>query len=391
MLDENRQTVKNQHYVPCCVMVYFRESNIVSNDRNKEPRIYHFLNEKRCIYPTTINNAMSGKNFYEHKKFRRNWLEDLLKGFEGNYSSLLKNIVTSLANYKSGDIQLSELKKMIIKDLHIFLIMRSRSGAMFFEQKYAHESDALLGIVENFDPIYIKKLTITIRSFYDFCIIESYNASFLISDQFISTASLSFKGCLPHWLPHTNRAIGLNNTLILIPISKHYYICFWTATAKRKPKFLQKDKINKLTELQTIEINKVIINNSYIQTVGPSKPSLESVIGSFEENSPNSIYLGWDDGIKPGRFHGADKGKEVFFYDNDRKIYEASSHHSRLYKKVQNNDLCPCGSGITYKSCCRHVLKAYERYVRDLSFPNLILEKAKIPDCRFIEKNIFQW
>ncbi len=386
MSAKDRNSVKNQHYVPCCVLIYFKESNIIS--RKEEPRIYHFLNEKEGIYPTTVSNVMCDKEFYEHQNLRINWLEDLLKDFEGNYASLLRKIVTSITIYKNRNIQFSELKKLIFTKLQFFFVMRFRSGGMLYEQEYAHKSNAVLGIIEKLllSSTYIKDLSQTVARFYDFCILESSNMDFLISDQFISTASLSFKGS---FIDATNRTIGLNNVLILIPISKEYYICFWNAVGKTKLKFLKKDKINKLTKQQTIEINRVIINNSYIQTAGSSIQSLENVVGDFNQVYPHSVCLGWDE-YKPGRFHGADLGKEVFFYDNDRKVYEAVTISSRLYK-AENNDSCPCGSGVTFRNCCRYVLKAFMRYGKEVFWADLIQRKSIIPGCFFLEQNIFQW
>ena len=51
-----KQIIKNQHYVPQCVLEYFSDNN----------QVIEALVEKKRIYKTNYRNSMSERLVYEH-------------------------------------------------------------------------------------------------------------------------------------------------------------------------------------------------------------------------------------------------------------------------------------------------------------------------------------
>ncbi len=130
------------------------------------------------------------------------------------------------------------------------------------------DENAIRKMISNiFDKKYINDLCKTIIKEYDFYIIKS-KEQFLISDQYISTASLNVKN---QFVNSCNRAMGFKDTIILIPITTSYYIVFKNGN---KFRYLQPNKINILDEEQAESINKVIFRNSYLKVAGNNETNL---------------------------------------------------------------------------------------------------------------------
>ena len=154
------------------------------------------------------------------------------------------------------------------------------------------------------DHEYINKLSKAIIDFYDFAIIESSD-DFLLSDQFISTAAIKIKS---RFLNISNRNIGLNETIILIPISSSFYLVFWNT---KDILFLDKNKINFLNTYNLKLINNTIINNSYVKCVSKKENLLKESLEKYRGSSPVQFFAGGN----PSGFHmGSTTKKKVIIF-----------------------------------------------------------------------------
>ncbi|MFN0221498.1 MULTISPECIES: DUF4238 domain-containing protein [Paenibacillus] len=333
------ETVKNQHYVPQCVLCHF------SNDK----QVYETLVEGKKIYKTNYNRSMSERYTYEHPLLEQNKLEKFFGDVESDFAPAIKKIVEILENQDEDEVnQIQNVKQTIDLYLRAVIIFYYRSGALLHEFSLGNMREKDLRIDYLLEKLsngsYINALGKTIKKYYEFTIIKSENNEFLLSDQYLSTAALSIKS---RFLNISNRHIGLNDVFILIPISCKYYAVYYHG---KKPNYIQKNKINVLTEHQVDEINKVIINNSYVKCVGYSKESLERVLLTFKSQSPASTYTQY----KSGALGGATLKKEVFFYEKDQIAWEMFTEGTFFvnFKDLERNDPCGCKSGKKLKKCC---------------------------------------
>ncbi len=287
---------------------------------------------------------------YEHEKLPVNTIEKYLSKIEGEVATQVKDLIQVIEEIKENKADIPTAKLIVEETLHNFLLFYYRSGALLTEfsslkkeEKIPLMSDKIL----NHD--YLDKLAGVVKDFYNFAIIESSN-DFLISDQFVSTSALRIK---TQFFDLSNRHIGLNETLILIPISARYYVVYWST---KKDFWLKADTINLLNEEEIKQINNTIINNSYVKCAGMKPERIEDVLFAFKESSPTQIFTG---GNPSGFFMGSIKKKEVFFYEDERTAWELLEFMTIMfYKDLGRNEVCKCGSGKKFKRC--H-LNAYNR------------------------------
>lgn len=137
----------------------------------------------------------------------------------------------------------------------------------------------------------------------------------------------------------------MKQVILLIPISKNYYSVFYHG---KSPLYIRDDKVNVLNSEQLDQLNKVIINNSYLKSVSFDKDSLDSALTEFEFQSPVTFVAGY----KSGATSGAVKKKEIFYYKEDEKIMQSFESTRWLkYKSLDRNSNCLCGSQKKFKKC----------------------------------------
>ena len=337
----SKQITKNQHYIPQSLLIHFADSN---------KKLFEVFLQNKKVYPTNVSSTMCETYTYEHDKLPVNTVENYFSRIEDEVSPNVKEIIESIEKVKNKQIDINITKKLVESLLSRFLIFYYRSGALLTEFSSADKKDKIPLLSEkilNYD--YINKLSEAIINFYDFAIIESSN-DFLLSDQFVSTSALKIKTQFSNL---SNRHIGLNETIILIPISSSFYIVYWNT---KDSFFIKRDKINILNQDELKLINNTIINNSYIKCVSKKKERVEEVLDNYRWASPTNFYAG---GNPPGYCMGSTKKKEVFFFEEERKAYELlESMLLTMYKDLGRNDLCACNSGKKFKKC--H-LDAYNR------------------------------
>lgn len=338
----------NQHYIPQCVLRNFCNDN---------GQVFECLVERKTIYPTNITKSMMSRNTYEHPLFETNKIEKWLSKIEYHYSIAINKIIKTIQDFEITNVGFDSIKHLINTYVSIFIIFYYRSGALLHEYEFEqrNKNDRILSMTDKLmNSKYIKNLTSTIIQNYNFAIIKSEQNNFLLSDQFISTAALSIKN---KYFKVSNRHMGLKDVIILIPISKNYYAIYYDGDI---PKYILQDRINILNEMQVSEINKVIINNSYVKCISYEKNSLVNSLIDFDYASPQEIIAGSDN----GPYFGATLKKEIFFYFHDLKAWELinSYHYSwEKYNGIGRNDPCPCGSNKKYKKCCFEALKIADK------------------------------
>ncbi|MDQ5938698.1 MAG: hypothetical protein QG603_528 [Patescibacteria group bacterium] len=332
VLEEN--IAKNQHYIP---------ETILSNFVNYEKKLIEVLLLPKKIYETNPRNSMSETFVYEHGYLKRNTVEKYFAKIDSDIGPKIKDIIKDIEELKEGKICIDYIKKAVEELLSTFIIFYYRSGALLTEFSSINKNETI-PLLSNkiLNRGYIEALSETIRICYKFAIIES-NDEFLLSDQFISTASLDVK---TQFFDISNRHIGLKGTLLLIPISSKYYIVYWHSD---RCFIVEENTINQLKQEDVKNINQTIINNSYVKCVGSKKSIIEDVLGEYEMEYPSQIYAG---GNPSGYFCGAIKKKEVFFYKEDREAFKLFNWMVfKPYEKLGRNDICACGSGKKFKRC----------------------------------------
>jgi len=348
--------------------------------------MYHVLHNRKDIFQTTTEKAMSRDYYYEIQDLKENKIEEMLSGFEVYFSAKLGKLIYLLEEYETGKLKLKEVKLSIYDILQDMVRMHLRSGALVYELGYWEGTDrkrkSIHRMLDRFlNSIYIYQFCSTLIDHYEICIMKSCDKNFIVSDQYLCTASLSFKAQFGN---STNRTIGLKDVIVLIPISKKYYLCFYNG---KKPHYIKSNQFVSLKQNEVEEINRVIINNSYMETAGSARKVLADAVSEYQIISPRSVQFGG------GKFvGGSEMRKEVFFYREDYEIFKYVSDPSNWSndRLVTKNEVCPCGSGIIYKDCCRYKARAFAKFYE-------ILEQQDkdpkynpwiIPNCTFHEKNI---
>jgi hypothetical protein len=204
--------VTKQHYV---------SRFILKNFANEKDQVYESLVDRRKVYLTNINQSMCEKFVYEHSEIEKNSLEKTFSEMESFVAPKIEGIIKVL----EGDFyDIEDIKNKIKEIMSELIIFYYRSGAVLHEMSFQKENkdQQLFSLLKQITSSeYIKSLSRTIYDNYDFAIIKSENSGFLISDQFISTASLNVKA---RFANVSNRHIGLKGVVILIPLSSKFYI-----------------------------------------------------------------------------------------------------------------------------------------------------------------------
>ncbi|NUU80071.1 DUF4238 domain-containing protein [Paenibacillus xylanilyticus] len=359
---------KNQHYIP---------QSMLTNFANNKGRVYEVLLKNQNIYETSYRQSMSEKFTYEHPLLEGNYLENMFGKIESYFAPAMRQIITLL---DSNIAPIEEVRELVEKYMSEFLVFYYRSGALLNEFAFGgfSKEDKIPLMLEKIrDSSYLKKLSETILKYYNFAIIKSENDEFLLSDQYVSTAALSIKG---QYTNASNRQLGLKDILMLIPLSSKYYIVYMNGQI---PNFIEPNQVNILSNEEIREINKTIINNSYIKCIGQSRKQLEESIGGFKFESPSRSVAFYNSGIKTAALNK----KEVFFYEKDIEQWQFF-RELRHTKNVdtKRNDPCKCQSGKKFKNCCQDKTKRNYSIVNNMykkehfneikAHPNATIEKA---------------
>lgn len=368
----NEQYVKNQHYIPQCLLKQFA---------NSKSQVFETLVETKKIYPTNYSNSMVERFTYEHPELERNRIERYFQKIEDYFGSAVEGIIKTIEKSECGNCSFSEIKKLLCQYMREFIIFYYRSGALLTEFEFQRNSknDRVFLMLEKImNSQYIKGLSNTVTKYYDFAIIKSENNEFLLSDQYLSTVALAIKN---RFMNLSNRHMGMRDIMLLFPVSSRYYAVFYNGQV---PPYISSNKINLLTQSEIDEINEVIINNSYFKCVANSYEALERVSEKFEYKSPAATYAGGN-----GTFMGATLKKEVFFYDRDKKAWELfTSNDWTNFRGINRNDQCACGSGKKYKKCCIDYVGICERMYDDILYER---QNYKVHDDVVGEKSIVEF
>lgn len=307
-----------------------------------------FVSDDKKIFPTNVYDTMSGRFTYEHQNLKTNTIEDYFNKIEHDIAPKVSHIISLLNEDKKNKEKILIVKEMIEELLPIFIIFYYRSGALLTEFSSISPNDKISLLSEKIlNHAYINSLASSIKSGYKFAILKS-DDGFLLSDQFISTAALKIKS---NFIDVSNRHIGIKETLILIPLSAKFYIAYWHSDSK----FLSENHLNNLEGDKLQQINRTIMQNSYVKCVAKQKKSLEEVVADYSMEYPSQVYVGYNSGYTSG----AIRKKEVFFFEKDKEAYKLFLNPLvGEFSKTGVNERCPCGSNAKYKRC--H-LDLYER------------------------------
>jgi hypothetical protein len=352
----------NQHYVPQFVL---------KNFANQKKQVFEALVNESRLYTSNYRYSMSERFTYEHPLMEQNKLEKFFQVIESDFGPALIQAI-EMAEYE----KVQEVKKLFEQFYSALVIFYYRSGALLNE--FAFDTtikEAKIGYLlqKLTHTSYINELGKTLR-FYDFAIVKSENGNFLISDQYVSTVALGIKGRFTNM---SNRHIGLKEIMILIPLSSKYYIVYFHG---KKPDYIEKDKLNILKENEVDDLNRIIINNSYLKCVGQNKEPLEKAISVFNFSSPASTYMGFSD----GSIRGATLKKELFFHTSDERAWDMFVNPTFYvkYRDLRRNDPCGCNSGKKFKNCCSADFEIVKRILNALRDKHLF-KKIKIhPDAQ---------
>jgi len=209
------ENVINQHYIPQCILKHF------SNSKNQ---VIEALVEQKKVYKTNYRQSMSERYTYEHSTLETNKIEKFFSRIEGYFAEVIINILHMIEQYESGQVEFDEIKMIVERYMREFLIFYYRSGALLYEFSFLQENEEikipyLLNNITNSN--YIRDLSTTITTYYNFSIIKSEDMAFLLSDQYISTSALAIKGRFGNV---SNRHLGFRDVIAFIPLSSKYYI-----------------------------------------------------------------------------------------------------------------------------------------------------------------------
>jgi uncharacterized protein YchJ len=347
---------KNQHYIPESLLINFA---------NEKEQVYEALVDKNKIYQTNISQSMSQRDTYEHPNLEINYLEKEFGKIETYLAPAIREILSIL---ESDFVNIDNIKNQVESNMKEFLIFYYRSGALLKEFSFdgLDESDKIHLMLEKImNSKYLIELSDTIKSYYDFAVIKNEENNFILSDQYVSTSSLSIKG---QYTNTSNRHIGLKDVLILIPLSSKYYVVYSNG---KTPNFIESNKVNTLTQEETNEINKTIINNSYVKCIGMNKTPLEQSLTSYNYQSPTRSIMAYKSGVKTASLNK----KEVFFYQDDIEQWNFFRNLKHVINKdTKRNELCKCGSGKKYKHCCLNMSERNYHIVNNMYKKNRHLE-----------------
>ena len=331
---------KKQHYIPRRLLKFFTY--------DKKEHLYEFILKSHKFFPKTVYDTMCQNYVYEHPFLELNTLENSFAKME---SLIIPHIETLLSEIENSEYLTSEIKKHIVDCLPLFLFFYYRSGALLIEYSAHMENPEFERVSKMLSKIldtkYINRLAKTILNCYKCCVVKNDDFGFLLSDQYISTAALSFKAPFSN---ASNRNIGMIDTPILIPLSAQYYIVFYHGNA---PAYFIENKIVTLNEDETDKINSVIAQNSYVKCVARDKKFLSNYNSESYCSSPSRGMITMESGLTKC----FNNKKEVYFYKSEEDFSKMFITHFVHYKEAKHsgigrNDPCPCKSGKKYKKCC---------------------------------------
>lgn len=349
---KKQQVTKKQHYISQGLLRLF------SNDSK---HIFECMVPQHKVYRARISDAMEESYTYEHPLLEENALEDTFAAIESTFIPQISAIVNDvLVSKKSAD----DVYKQVSPLLEIFLLFYYRSGAVLSEFCYGVSDSAVrkqLRVSRLIEVIttrsYLKELANSIRNGYAFSLLISDSGQFVISDQYIATVALAYKN---QFVNTSNRAIGIKETMILLPLSKSLYIAFFNGNA---PGYIKRNQICHLTEVEVFQINKVIFHNSFKKCAGSSLVMLDSLQNEkYSSYAVNQVFFGKNS----GGVGGYTNKKEIFLYSTDEEICTHYFEYAMKYRELKDchgkahlrNIKCPCRSGKKFKICC---LSKYQR------------------------------
>ena len=207
---KKKQITKKQHYISQGLLKLFSDDG---------SHIYECLISSKKVYRTDIADAMEENYTYEHPLLEENTLEDAFATIEGNFIPQVDAIVNKLV---SSENLTTDIYTQICQLLEIFLLFYYRSGAVLSEFCFGvddHDTKKRLRIRRLLEIIttrsYLKQLATSIRTGYDYSLLHAGTSHFIICDQYIATVALSYKN---QFANTSNRAIGMKDTMILIPL-----------------------------------------------------------------------------------------------------------------------------------------------------------------------------
>lgn len=260
------QTTKKQHMVSQMIQRKFSDDNI------------HVYGIKEILIPQkeikyevdkySIKNTMYKNNCYElnnneywlsnNNELSENYFENLFAERENEYSSIVEEII-NLINSKES---FPKLKKCVSKAMPYFLWFYYRTyNSLLLGIESETNKKKFVNRINNtlLDNQYLARFAKVIFTYYNMHILISPSESFVLSDNFISTASIDFKSYGIEG--YSNRTIGFKNIMILIPISAKYYILFTDDKSYN-------ENYRKVYDYEIMKFNSIIYRNSFEFTVG---------------------------------------------------------------------------------------------------------------------------
>lgn len=335
---KNNKRTKKQHYIAQGIIKLFFDSTTVY-----EKNIH---NGK--VYESSVENTMCMNNSYEISIFEDNFLEKIFAmSIDEETPKLIKELKTLL---NKNDYV--EVKKKLFTCIRIFLINYYKSITSLIHMSSdmtKKDQNSITRMINTiFNMPYIDRISKILCTGYDFIIIKSKASDFVLSDQYISSCSLKFMG---RFINISNREIGLKNTIVLIPITKDYYGMFINGELPSDFE-VNIDSINELNETQTQKINTIIYNNSYEKCISAKEETITNLIKKNSTTGDSMVLANF----ASGNDASFKIKQEVFFTDDEYdtyNYYESYKWGDKKYKTCRVNDMCPCGSNIKYKKCCK--------------------------------------
>lgn len=362
---DKKQITKKQHYISQGLLRLFSNDGI---------HLYECMIPQQKVYRTKISDAMEENYTYEHPLLEDNALENAFASIEGVF---IPQIVALERNVLASLKFTNEVYSQITSLLEIFLLFYYRSGAVLSEFSYGiNDLEAkkqrrvgrLLEVITT--RYYLKNLAKSICKGYKCALLYSSTGQFVISDQYIATVALAYKN---HFFDTSNRAIGMKETMILLPLSRSLYVAFFNGNT---PNYVKQNQICELTDSETYQINKLIFHNSFKKCAGPNSELLCSLQKEkYSSFDANQVFFGKDiNGIC-----GYINKKEIFLYSDEEDIYTHHIHYAMEYRSLLSkhgkahirNIKCPCGSGKKFKICCLSKYSRAFQSVKETQKPEL--------------------
>ena len=369
----NQQFTKKQHYISQGLLRLFSDNGT---------HIYECSIPHHKVYRANISNAMEENCTYEYPLLEENTLEKAFADIEASFIPEISSIVNDVTFSQKS---VPDIYNQVSPWFEIFLLFYYRSGAVLSEFCYGIDDSTIkkqLRVRRLLEVIttrsYLKKLANALRNGYSFSLLHSGDGCFVISDQYIATVALAYKN---EFINTSNRAIGMKETMILLPLSSSLYIALFNGKA---PDYIKANQLCCLTKSELFQINTIIYHNSFNKCAASSREILEE-LGKEEFFSYGAVEVFW--GGENGNTGGCTKKKEIFFYHEDEDICTYHMQYALKYRDLLDcfgkahlrNIKCPCGSGKKFKACC---LTKYMRSFQALEeTQNPALQNYHIPGC----------